>query len=86
MYAIRSYYDDSFSPHQDIISQRLEALYRLPRMQRGLLILPIATLMLRTAPQSFIDRYSLLVKPGDRLDLHGLRRRLEQAGYNAVEP
>ncbi len=76
---------DSFSPHQDIISQRLEALYRLPRMQRGLLILPISTLMLRTPPQSFIDRYSLLVKPGDRLDLHGLRRRLEQAGYNAVE-
>ncbi|MBP8065448.1 MAG: transcription-repair coupling factor, partial [Aeromonadaceae bacterium] len=76
---------DSFSPHQDIISQRLETLYHLPRMQHGLLIIPVATLMLRTPPQSFIDRFSLLVKPGDKLDLHGLRRRLEQAGYNAVE-
>ena len=76
---------DSFSPHQDIISQRLETLYHLPRMQHGLLIIPVATLMLRTPPQSFIDRFSLLVKPGDMLDLHGLRRRLEQAGYNAVE-
>lgn len=76
---------DSFSPHQDIISQRLETLYRLPRMARGALILPIATLMLRCAPASFIDRFSLLVKPGDQLDLHGLRRRLEQAGYRAVE-
>ena len=76
---------DSFSPHQDIISQRLETLYHLPRMRQGLLIIPVATLMLRTPPQSFIDRFSLLVKPGDKLDLHGLRRRLEQAGYNAVE-
>lgn len=54
-------------------------------MRQGLLIIPVATLMLRTPPQSFIDRFSLLVKPGDKLDLHGLRRRLEQAGYNAVE-
>ncbi|WP_024871136.1 transcription-repair coupling factor [Tolumonas lignilytica] len=76
---------DTFSPHQDIISQRIETLYHLPRMQQGLLILPVATLMLRTAPSSFIDGYSLLVKPGDKLDLHNLRRRLEHAGYNAVE-
>ncbi|MGL4205993.1 MAG: transcription-repair coupling factor [Aeromonadaceae bacterium] len=76
---------DSFSPHQDIISQRLETLYHLPRMKQGLLILPIATLMLRTPPQSFIDRFSLLVKPGDKLDLHGLRQRLDLAGYNLVE-
>lgn len=76
---------DTFSPHQDIISQRIEALYHLPRMKKGLLILPVATLMLRTAPSSFIDGHSLLVKPGDKLDLHNLRRRLEHAGYNAVE-
>ena len=76
---------DSFSPHQDIISQRLETLYHLPRMRQGLLILPVSTLMLRTPPQSFIDRFSLLVKPGDKLDLHNLRQRLEQAGYSAVE-
>ncbi len=76
---------DSFSPHQDIISQRLETLYHLPRMQQGLLILPVATLMLRTPPQSFIERFSLLVKPGDKLDLLGLRRRLDLAGYNLVE-
>ncbi len=76
---------DTFSPHQDIISQRIETLYHLPRMKQGLLILPVATLMLRTAPSSFIDGHSLLVKPGDKLDLHNLRNRLELAGYNAVE-
>ncbi len=76
---------DTFSPHQDIISQRIETLYHLPRMKQGLLILPVATLMLRTAPSSFIDGHSLLIKPGDKLDLHNLRHRLEHAGYNAVE-
>ncbi len=76
---------DSFSPHQDIISRRLETLYGLPRMAQGLLIIPVSTLMLRTPPQRFIDRFSLLVKPGDRLDMHNLRQRLEQAGYTAVE-
>lgn len=76
---------DSFSPHQDIISQRIETLYRLPRTQQCLLIVPIATLMLRSAPAAFIDRYSLVIKAGDKLDLHRLRQRLEQAGYNAVE-
>lgn len=76
---------DTFSPHQDIISQRIETLYRLPRMPQGLLIIPVATLMLRTPPAVFIDRYSLVIKTGDKLDLHRLRQRLEQAGYNAVE-
>lgn len=76
---------DTFSPHQDIISQRIEMLYRLPRMQQGLLIIPVATLMLKTAPSAFIDQYSLVIKSGDKLDLHQLRQRLERAGYNPVD-
>ncbi len=36
---------DSFSPHQDIISSRLATLYQLPTMQRGVLIVPVSTLM-----------------------------------------
>lgn len=38
---------DSFSPHQDIISSRLATLYQLPTMQRGVLIVPVSTLMQR---------------------------------------
>ncbi|MBL1378007.1 transcription-repair coupling factor [Zobellella iuensis] len=76
---------DSFSPHQDIISQRLETLYGLPALTRGLLIVPVTTLMLRTPPRAWLEQNSLLLKTGDRLDLHGLRRRLEQAGYRAVD-
>lgn len=76
---------DQFSPHQDIISQRLETLYGLPALGRGLLIVPITTLMLRTPPRDWLEQNSLLLKTGDKLDLHALRQRLEQAGYRAVE-
>ncbi|NHI01934.1 transcription-repair coupling factor [Oceanimonas sp. MB9] len=76
---------DQFSPHQDIISQRLETLYGLPALSRGLLIVPVTTLMLRTPPRDWLEQNSLLLKVGDRLDLHHLRQRLEQAGYRAVE-
>src|ERR1022692_4191043 len=36
---------DAFSPHQDIISERLTTLYHLPNFKRGVLVVPIATLM-----------------------------------------
>ena len=29
---------DHFSPHQDIVSERLHTLHRLPRLQRGILV------------------------------------------------
>ncbi|MFA7261272.1 MAG: transcription-repair coupling factor, partial [Aeromonas bestiarum] len=76
---------DTFSPHQDIISQRLETLYKLPQMSAGVLIVPISTLMLRCAPRVYLDKYSLMVKAGQRLNLQQLRGRLAEAGYVAVE-
>lgn len=76
---------DQFSPHQDIISQRLETLYGIPALQRGLLIVPITTLMLRTPPRAWLEQNSLLLKTGDKLDMHALRGRLESAGYRAVD-
>ena len=42
---------DTFSPHQDIISERLSTLYHLPHLERGLLVLPISTLMHRLCPK-----------------------------------
>jgi transcription-repair coupling factor (superfamily II helicase) len=76
---------DQFSPHRDILSRRLETLYGLPALQRGLLIVPVTTLMLRTPPRAWLEQNSLLLNTGDRLDLHALRQRLEQAGYRAVD-
>ena len=75
---------DGFSPHQDIISQRLAALYRLPQRRRGVLVAPVATLMQRLAPHDYLDRYALLLKVSERLDLDAFRQRLEAAGYACV--
>ena len=71
---------DGFSPHQDIVSQRLAALYRLPQRRRGVLVAPVATLMQRLAPRGYLDRYALLLAAGERLDLDRFRQRLEAAG------
>ncbi|MCW8919527.1 MAG: hypothetical protein OQL08_12030 [Gammaproteobacteria bacterium] len=75
---------DTFSPYQDIISERLATLYRLPQLERGILILPIATLMHRLAPRGYIEGGSLMLDVGDTLPLEAMRRRLEQNGYQCV--
>jgi transcription-repair coupling factor (superfamily II helicase) len=49
---------DLFSPHQDIISERIETLYRLPGLDRGILVVPIQTLMQRLSPRDYIERTS----------------------------
>ncbi len=75
---------DTFSPHQDIISERLATLQRLPQLERGILILPVSTLMQRIAPRGYIDGHSLALDTGDTLQLEEMRRRLENAGYRCV--
>ncbi|MEO7558244.1 MAG: transcription-repair coupling factor, partial [Gammaproteobacteria bacterium] len=75
---------DIFSPHQDIISQRLATLYRLPHLSCGILVLPVATLLQRLLPRDYFEANSLLLDVGQRLDLHQLRLRLESSGYRYV--
>jgi transcription-repair coupling factor (superfamily II helicase) len=75
---------DLFSPLPELISQRLLTLYRLPRMQRGVLVTPVSTLMQRLAPKRFLDTHCLIVEGGQRFDLDETRRRLEHAGYQCV--
>ncbi|MCB1777177.1 MAG: transcription-repair coupling factor, partial [Candidatus Competibacteraceae bacterium] len=75
---------DGFSPHQDILSQRLATLYQLPQRRRGVLVAPVATLMQRLAPRDFLDRHALVLTVGERLILESFRQRLEAAGYNCV--
>ncbi len=75
---------DRFSPHQDIVSQRLQTLHRLPGLQRGILLVPVATLLQRLPPADFLDRYTLMLDRGQKLDLDSMRARLEKAGYRCV--
>ena len=75
---------DVFSPHQDITSQRLEALYRLPTLTKGILIIPASTAMHRLAPRDYIEAHSLMLDVGQTLDMEALRLRLERNGYSCV--
>lgn len=75
---------DSFSPHQDIISQRLLTLYQLPNLQKGILILPISTLITRIAPRGYIEANSFVLAKGDKLEIDSFRKRLESHGYRCV--
>jgi len=76
---------DIFSPHQDIISQRLTTLYQLSDMQSGdILILPVSTLLQRLPPKTYIKSQVLILKQNQPLDLDEFRLNLEQCGYNCV--
>ncbi len=76
---------DNFSPHQDIVSERLHAFHRLPGMQRGVLLVPITTLMQRTPPVHYVAGNSLMLEVGQELDTESLVRNLSLNGYRAVD-
>lgn len=75
---------DVFSPHQDIVSERLAILNQLPHWRTGILIVAADTLLQRLPPPSFLDARVLLLKVGETLDPLIMRDRLEAAGYAAV--
>ena len=75
---------DVFSPHPDIVSQRIATLYQLPSVKRGVLVVSAATLMQRIAPRTHITGSGLMLRKGQKLDLAAEQRRLEAAGYRHV--
>jgi len=75
---------DVFSPHQDIISERLDTLRQLPDFKQGILLVPIATIMHRLAPRDFLEGNTLQLKVGEQFDIETWRIKLEKAGYRYV--
>ncbi|AWT09700.1 transcription-repair coupling factor [Stutzerimonas frequens] len=76
---------DLFSPHQDIVSQRIATLYQLPELSHGVLVVPITTALHRLAPKRFLLGSSLVLDVGQKLDVEQMRLRLEAAGYRCVD-
>ena len=76
---------DTFSPHQDIISQRLSTLYQLPQLKKGILVVPVTTLMHRLLPQAYLAAKSLVLRCGQQFDAEAMRLRLEKSGYHCVD-
>ncbi|MDE0064391.1 MAG: transcription-repair coupling factor [Gammaproteobacteria bacterium] len=76
---------DVFSPHPDIVSERLATLRSLARLRRGVLIVSVTALMQRLTPPEYVESQSFELVAGDVFDTHTERARLEAAGYTAVE-
>jgi transcription-repair coupling factor (superfamily II helicase) len=75
---------DRFSPHPDIVSQRLATLYRLPTLKRGIVVVPVQTLMQRLPPLRYVVGNTFDVAVGQTLDMDVEKRRLDAAGYRNV--
>ncbi|HEY0975738.1 MAG TPA: transcription-repair coupling factor [Solimonas sp.] len=75
---------DQFSPHQEILSQRLSALHRLPQLKRGVLLTTADQLIQRLPPRAWLDSRAFQLKAGERLDLAAFRERLIASGYQSV--
>ena len=75
---------DLFSPHPDIISERLAALAELPRREAAVLLAAADTLGQRLAPRGYVDGRTFSFAVHDRLPLEPLRARLVESGYASV--
>lgn len=75
---------DVFSPLPEIVSERLKTLAQLSRIDHGILITPVATLMQRLAPRSHVLAKTFILKVGGQLNLEETRQRLESVGYECV--
>jgi len=75
---------DAFSPHQDLVSERLATLYEIQNGQCDVLIVPATTALVRMAPPSFLAAYTFFFKQGETLDEARLKSQLTLAGYTHV--
>src|SRR6516165_9940780 len=75
---------DLFSPHPDIISERLQTLYELPHTQHGCLIVAADTLMQRLPPRQYVQARAFELVQGQALAIEPFRQRLTEAGYASV--
>ncbi|MDO8933089.1 MAG: CarD family transcriptional regulator, partial [Rhodocyclaceae bacterium] len=75
---------DHFSPHQDLISERLATLFAATQGQCDVLIVAASTALTRLAPPAFLAAHTFFMKKGDRLNLDRLRAQLTLAGYQHV--
>ena len=79
---------DTFSPHQDLISERLATLWRIRQRQHpqaaDVVLVPATTALYRLAPPSFLAGYTFEFKVRQKLDEAQLKAQLTLAGYNHV--
>ncbi|MCX7143183.1 MAG: transcription-repair coupling factor, partial [Proteobacteria bacterium] len=75
---------DSFSPHHDLISERLATLYAITRGSCDITLIPASTALYRMAPPSYLAAYTFFLKQEEKFSLPQLRSQLTLAGYSHV--
>jgi transcription-repair coupling factor (superfamily II helicase) len=75
---------DHFSPHHDLVSERLATLYQLMRGEFDVALVPVGTALQRLAPVEYLAASTFFFRQGDLFDGQTLRRQLALAGYTHV--
>ena len=75
---------DNFSPHHDLISERLATLYQVMSGSCDVLIVPVTTTLYRLPPREYLAAHTFFLKQGESLDLNALRGQMTLAGYTHV--
>ena len=75
---------DSFSPHHDLVSERLATLYAVTRGDCDVLLVPASTAVYRLSPAAYLAAYTFFLKQGEKLHSEPFRAQLTLAGYANV--
>ena len=75
---------DSFSPHQDLVSERLATLYQIQTGAFDVALVPATTALMRLCPPAYLAAYTFFLEEGKRLELTALKKQLATAGYSHV--
>ena len=75
---------DAFSPHQDLVSERLATLHQIQRREFDIVVVPATTALQRLAPPAYLAAFTFFLKKGETLDVDKLRAQLALAGYEHV--
>ena len=75
---------DIFSPYQDILSKRLKTLFELTNFSRGIVVVPITTLMHRLLPVKYLLENAFFLDLGQKINLEDFKNKLSRQGYNFV--
>ena len=76
---------DHFSPHQDLISERLATLHHIRSNASDVVIVPLTTALYPLPPVEHLAAYTFFLKRNEKLDIAKLREQLTFAGYNHVQ-
>jgi transcription-repair coupling factor (superfamily II helicase) len=75
---------DAFSPHPDLISERLATLYQISRGEFDVAVVALSTALYRLAPPAFLAAHTFFLKQKDTLDEAAFRAQMTLGGYSHV--